>query len=72
MGLDGQRGLAPLDLALNSLNQIQRTLHPARPKPTQEIDNLVFTHHRLITPIGVTEGSRGLSETTPPDIVFVT
>ena len=31
MGLDG---LAPLDLALNPLNQIQRTLHPARPKPT--------------------------------------
>ena len=34
MGLDGQRGVAPLDLALNPLNQIQRTLHPARPKPT--------------------------------------
>jgi len=35
----------------------------------QEIDNLVVTHHRLITPAGVIEGSRGLSEATPPDIV---
>ena len=35
----------------------------------QEMDYLVVTHHRLITPIGVIEGSRGLSEATPPDIV---
>ena len=35
----------------------------------REIDNLVVTQHRLITPVGVIEGSRGLSEATPPDIV---
>jgi hypothetical protein len=39
------------------------------PSVSQEIDNLVVTHHRLITPVGVIEGSRGLSEATPPDIV---
>ena len=27
--------------------------------------------HRLITPVGVIEGSRGLSEANPPDIVTV-
>jgi hypothetical protein len=36
---------------------------------TQEIDSLVVTGRRLITPVGVIEGSRGLSEATPPDIV---
>jgi len=36
---------------------------------TQEIDNLVVTGRRLITPVGVIEGSRGLSEAKPPDIV---
>jgi hypothetical protein len=36
-----------------------------------EIDNLVVPHQRLITPVGVIEGSRGLSEATPPDIVFL-
>ena len=35
----------------------------------QEIDNLVVMHHCPITPVGVKEGSRGLSEATPPDIV---
>jgi hypothetical protein len=35
---------------------------------TQEIDSLVVTGRRLITPVGVIEGSRGLSEATPPDI----
>jgi hypothetical protein len=39
------------------------------PSMIHEIDNLVVTHHRLITPVGVIEGSRGLSEATPPDIV---
>jgi hypothetical protein len=36
---------------------------------SDDVDGCVVTHHRLITPIGVTEGSRGLSEATPPDIV---
>ncbi len=36
---------------------------------SREIDNPVVAHHRLITQEGVIEGSRGLSEATPPDIV---
>jgi len=39
------------------------------PSIIQQIDNLVVTHQRLITPVGVIEGSRGLSEAKPPDIV---
>jgi hypothetical protein len=39
------------------------------PSIIREIDNLVVTHHRLITPVGVIEDSRGLSEATPPDVV---
>ncbi len=39
------------------------------PSIIREIDHLVVTHHRLITPGGVLVGSRGLSEATPPDIV---
>ena len=39
------------------------------PSMIQEINCLVAMHHRLITPVGVIEGSRGLSEATPPDIV---
>jgi len=39
------------------------------PSIIQEIANLVVTYHRRITPVGVIEGSRGLSEAKPPDIV---